>query len=144
MKDTFSIKGKLDIKLWDETGSLKQHIKDHNTVKTAGLYGLLDQALASPTLAKVGWMAIGTGTPAATLLGAEIDRNALTSKTRSNAVLTMVGNWAAGDGTGTITEAGLFDVATANTVNMWCSSSFTAIVKGASDTLQITWTITIS
>lgn len=144
MKDTFSIKGKLDIKLWDENGALKQHVKDHNTVKNAGLYGLLDQSLASPTLAKVGWMAIGTGTPAATLLGAEIDRNALTSKTRSNAVLTMVGNWAAGDGTGTITEAGLFDVVTANTVNMWCSSSFTGIVKGANDTLQITWTITIS
>lgn len=142
--ETFRIRGDLDIKLFNAKGELKQEEKIHNAVKTAGLYGLLDQALASPTLAKVGWMAIGTGTPAATLLGAEIDRNALTSKTRSNAVLTMVANWAAGDGTGAITEAGLFDVATANTVNMWCSSSFTAINKGASDTLQITWTLTIS
>jgi hypothetical protein len=95
-------------------------------------------------LAKVSWMAVGTGTPAATLLGTELDRNALTSKTRSGAVLTMVGDWAAGDATGAITEAGLFDVVTANTVNMWCSSSFSVINKGASDTLKITWTITIS
>lgn len=144
VKDTFSIKGHLDIKVFGQNGALKDSRSIHNTVKNAGLYGLLDQCLASPSLAKVGWMAIGTGTPAATLLGTEIDRNALTSKTRSNAVLTMVANWAAGDGTGTITEAGLFDVVTANTANMWCSSSFAGIVKGASDTLQITWTITIS
>jgi len=144
MNDTFKIKGKLHIKLFDENGNLKEERKIHNTVTNAGLYGLLDQALASPTLAKVGWMAIGTGSPAATLLGTEIDRNALTSKTRSNAVLTMVADWAAGDGTGAITEAGLFDVVTANTVNMWCSASFSVINKAAADTLQISWTLTIS
>lgn len=144
MEDTFSIKGDLDIKLFDANGELKDERKIHNTVKNAGLYGLLDQALASPTLAKVGWMAVGTGSPAATLLGTESDRNALTSKTRSNGVLTMVGDWAAGDATGSITEAGLFDVVTANTVNMWCSTSFAAIVKGVNDSLQITWTLTIS
>ena len=144
MEESFKIKGELDIKLFDQYGNLKQELKHHNTVKNAGLYGLLDQTLASPTLAKVGWMAIGTGSPAATLLGTELDRNALTSKTRTDAVLTMVGDWAAGDGTGAITEAGLFDVVTANTVNMWCSASFDAINKGASDALQITWTLTIS
>ena len=144
MDSIFKIKGQLDIKLFDESGKLKDHREKHNTVTTAGLYGLLDQALASPTLEKVGWMAIGEGTPAATLLGDEIDRNALTSKTRTDAVITMVGDWAAGDATGAITEAGLFDVVTADTVNMWCSSTFDVINKGASDTLQITWTLTIS
>lgn len=143
-KDTFSIKGHLEIRVFGEDGMLRDSRSIHNAVKNAGLYGLLDQCLASPTLAKVGWMAIGTGSPAATLLGTEIARNALTIKSRTDAVLTMVCSWNAGDGTGTITEAGLFDVVTANTVNMWCSSSFTGIVKGASDTLQITWTITIS
>lgn len=144
MKDTFTIKGKLCIQIFGPDGKIKDERKIHNTVKNAGLYGLLDQALASPSLSKVGWMAIGTGSPAATLLGTEIDRNALTSKTRSNAVLTMVGDWAAGDGTGTITEAGLFDVVTANTVNMWCSASFGAVTKGAADSMQISWTLTIS
>ena len=115
-----------------------------NTVTTAGKEGTADQLLASPTLSKPTHMAIGTGSPAATLLGAEIDRNALTSKTRSGAVVTMVGDWAAGDGTGTITEAGIFDIATANTVNMYCSASFGAITKAAGDTLQITWTLTVS
>jgi len=144
IKDTFRITSNMHIKLWGPDGKLKDERKLHNTVKNAGLYGVIDQILASPTLAKVGWMAIGTGSPAATLLGTEIDRNALTSKTRSNAVVTMVGDWAAGDGTGAITEAGLFDVVTANTINMWCSASFDVINQGAADVLQITWTLTIS
>jgi hypothetical protein len=144
MQETFTIRGDLDIKLLDSDGNIKDQRKIHNTVKNAGLYGLLDQALASPTLAKVGWMAVGTGSPAATLLGTETARVALDSKTRSNAVLTMVCTFPAGTGTGAITEAGLFDVVTANTVNMWCSSSFAAINKGASDVVVITWTLTIS
>jgi len=121
-----------------------KHKSVHNTVTTAGKNGVADQILASPTLAKPGWMAIGTGSPTSTLLGAEIDRNALTSKTRSGAVVMMVGVWAAGDGTGTITEAGIFDVVTANTVNMWASASFSAINKQIGDTLQIIWTLTLS
>jgi hypothetical protein len=89
-------------------------------------------------------MAIGTGVPAPTLLGAEIDRNALTSKTRLGSVVTMVGDWAAGDGTGAITEAGVFDIVTANTVNMWMSASFAVVNKLIGDTLQITWTLTFA
>lgn len=141
-KAKLSLVANCHIVLRGPDGKIKDERMIHNTMKNAGIYGIMDQILASPTLAKVGWMAIGTGSPAATLLGTESDRNALTSKTRSNGVITMVGDWAAGDGTGAITEAGLFDVATANTVNMWCSASFSAINKAAADTLQITWTIT--
>jgi hypothetical protein len=85
-------------------------------------------------------MAVGTGSPAANALGTESDRNALTSKTRSGAVVTMVGDWAAGDATATLTEAGIFDASSSG--NMWCSSTFTGIVKAAADTLSITWTLT--
>ena len=89
-------------------------------------------------------MAIGTGAPAATLLGVEAARVAFTSKLRSGAIVTMVGDFPAGTGTGAITEAGCFDVVTANTVNMHLSSSFAAINKLAADSLSITWTLTIS
>lgn len=113
----------------------------HNTVATAGKNGIADQLLASPSLNKPTHMAIGTGSPSGTALGTELDRNALTSKTRSGAVVTMVGDWAAGDGTGTLTEAGVFDAA--STGNMYLSTTL-AVTKGASDTLTITWTLTIS
>lgn len=122
-------------------GKVKQQ-ETANTVSSAGKNGLADQALLSPTLNKPTHMAVGTGTPSATALGTELDRNALTSKTRSTNVVTMVGDWAAGDGTGAITEAGVFDAA--STGNMWLSASFSVISKGALDTLGITWTLTVS
>lgn len=123
-------------------GEIKDERWLHNTVTTAGKNGAADQVLASPSLGKPTHMAIGTGTPSGTALGTELDRNALTSKTRSNAVVTMVGDWAAGDGTGAITEEGLFDAS--STGNMWCSQSFSVINKGASDTLSISHTLTFS
>ena len=132
------------VKLFDQYGNLKDFRQVHNTVTTAGKNGVADQILLAPTLVKMGWMAIGTGSPAATLLGAEVARVAFTSKTRSGAIVTVVGDYAAGTGTGAITEAGTFDVVTANTVNMWMSASFAVINKGALDTLSITWTLTVA
>ena len=113
-----------------------------NTVTTAGKQGLADQILAAPTLAKPTHMALGTGSPTASALGTEIDRNALTGKTRSGAIVTFTCTWAAGDATGTLTEAGVFDAASAG--NMWCSASFTAKIKAAADTLSATWTFTVA
>ena len=138
------IKSNMHIQLFDESGSLKTERRVHNTVTTAGKNAIADQVLASPSLSKIGWMAIGTGTPAATLLGAEVARVVFDSKTRNNAVVTVVTTFPAGTGTGAITEAGTFDVVTANTVNMWMSSSFSVVNKAAGDTLVITWTLTIS
>lgn len=131
------------LRLYGSDGQLKDYREVHNTVTTAGKQGVADQILDTPTLPKMGWMAIGTGSPAATLLGAEIARVAFTSKLRSGAIVTVIGDYLAGVGTGAITEAGTFDVVTANTVNMWMSSSFAVINKGASDTLSITWTLTV-
>lgn len=123
-------------------GRIKARRVIHNTVTTPGKAGAADQILASPTLGKPTHMAIGTGTPSGTALGTELDRNALTSKTRSGAIVTLVGDWAAGDGTGAITEAGTFDASSAG--NMWMSQTFAVINKGASDTLSINWTLTFS
>jgi hypothetical protein len=133
------------LELFDEKGNLKDTRRIHNTVTTAGKNGVADQILASPTLAKPGWMEVGTGSGGVTVLNAYIagSRVALTSKLRTGAVVTMVGDFAAGVGTGAITEAGIFDVVTQNTVNMWCYSSFTVINKASGDSLKITWTLTV-
>ena len=128
--------------LKDAAGNIKETREGYNTVTTPGKNGIADQVLASPSLGKPTHMGIGTGSPSGTALGTELDRNALTSKTRSNAVVTMVGDWAAGDGTGAITEAGVFDAS--STGNMWLSASFSVINKAAGDTLQISWTLTIA
>lgn len=144
-EQVLKIKSNCVIKLFDKNGKLKDIRKTHNTVTTAGKNGIADQILASPTLPKIGWCELGTGTGGTTLLNLYIagSRNAFTSKTRNGAIITTVTDWAAGDGTGAITEAGLFDVVTENTVNMWCYQTFAVINKGADDTLQMTWTLTV-
>jgi hypothetical protein len=145
--EQIKINAHMKLELFDSEGNLKAMRNVNNTVTSAAKYGIMDQILASPTLTnKPGWMELGTGSPAATLLGAYISgsRTALDSKTRSGAVVTMVCTFAAGVGTGAVTEAGVFDVVTQNTVNMWMSASFSVVNKAAGDSLVITWTLTLS
>ena len=146
-KNEFSkINVNVRLELFSKAGELKSIQEVHNAVLTAGKNGIADQVLASPSLSKPGWCELGTGTGGTTLLATYISgsRTAFTSKTRATNVVTMVTDFAAGVGTGNITEAGIFDVATQNTLNMWMYATFTAITKGASDTLKITWTLTIN
>ena len=142
MKEQLNIKSNVHIKLFDENGKLRDRRDIHNTVTTVGKTHIADQLAASPGETAVTKMAIGTGTPSTTALGSSLDSNTLTSRTHDGAVVTYVGDWAAGDGTGAITEAGLFN--TDGTPIMLCSASFSAINKAAADTLQISWTLTIS
>ena len=137
-------KGNMKLELFDEHGNLKDVREVHNTVTTLGKYCCADQVLASPSIAKPGWMELGTGSPAATILGAYIagSRTALDSKTRSNAVVTMICTFGAGVGTGAITEAGIFNVVTQNTTDLIVSASFSVINKAAGDSLVVTWTLT--
>jgi hypothetical protein len=146
--DVVTIRGHVLAELFDQWGSLITYREVDNLLVTRGKQHNADQLSSAPNDAAMGWMAVGTGStaPAAgdTLLGAEIDRNALTSRTDSGAVVTYVGDWAAGDATNAaIAEAGIFGVVTANTGPMLARATFTAINKGASDTLKITWTVTV-
>lgn len=47
-----------------------------------------------------------------------------------------------GEGTGAVTEAGVFNAATA--ADMLCRTVFAVVNKAATDTMVITWTITLS
>lgn len=131
-----------------ETGATREY-HERNLVVTTGKNHIADQ-LSDKGEAAMSHMAIGTGTTAAaagdTALGTELDRNALTSKSQGAGAdankVTYVGDWAAGDGTGAITEAGIFNSASAGT--MLARSVFAVKNKGAGDSLTLTWTLTIS
>lgn len=138
-KDKSKVIGRVKVELFDGNGKLKTS-KVFNTIETAGKNAICDRLLASPALGVPTHMAVGTGTPGGGTLGTEADVNALTSKTRTDNVLTMIGDWAAGDGTGALTEASIKDGAAGNVL---ATTSFTVINKGAADTLKITWTWTI-
>ena len=147
-----NVRGHYKIELFGSDGALKDVREGHNYVVQNGLYSIMDQILASPTLVKMGWMGVGTGAISGTCtangvvlntLVTEIDRNAFDTKTRgANAVVTVVATWAAGDGTGAITEAGTFSHSATTTSDMWMCASFAVINKGAADTLQVTWQLT--
>lgn len=148
----FGLKGKVEIKLWGPDNELKEHrvIKDQrifpNTVTTFGDRQVANR-LSGATIAAPTHMAVGTGTGGTSSynsLVTQLDRNALTSTTQGTGTndndVIYVGDWAAGDATGAITEAGIFNASSGPGMTVY--SSFSAINKGASDTLQITWTVT--
>jgi hypothetical protein len=148
-RDDLKMNGHFYACLYGENGDLKDTREVLNTVTVLGHKMSADQLLASPAVAKPGWMEVGTGTgqtAASTTLAAYISgsRTALDSKTRGANARTMVCTMGAGVGTGAITEAGIFNVVTQNTTDLLCYSSFAVVNKGASDSLVITWTLTFA
>lgn len=143
------ISGKVHICLKGPDGRIKAEEVTDNLVVTVGRYHIADQ-MADQGEAAMSHMAIGTGSTAVaagdTALDTELDRNALTSITQGTGTdankVTYVGDWAAGDGTGAITEAGIFNSASAGI--MLCRTVFSVKNKGAGDTLTLTWVLTIS
>lgn len=144
--DAIGLKGHVRAVLRDARGDIKQVEETDNLITTVGRDAIIERLDSTPATSQPTHMAIGTGGggPAAgdTTLTTELDRNALTSNTASNNVLTMVGDWAAGDGTGAITEAGVFNAASTGT--LYSRAVFSVINKAAGDTLQITWTYTLT
>ncbi len=60
----------------------------------------------------------------------------------NDAVVTYVCAFSAGEGTGALTEAGIFNASSSGT--MLCRTEFNVVNKGASDSMTITWTVTVS
>jgi len=146
LKTRFPIKGHFHAELFGPDGKLKE-IRDLENIVTELMDAHVADQLSDSGEAAIGYMAVGTGsgqTSASTGLAVNLDRNALTSTTQGagaadNDVI-YVGTWIAGDGTGAITEAGVF--LADNNTTMMLYDDFAVINKGALDTLVITWTAT--
>ena len=140
VNDQLKMKGKLQIRLNDE---VVQEID--NIFVTAGK-GYVASRMKDATATAMSHMAIGSGSTAAaasdTALGNQLGRVALTSTTVSAAVVTYVASFPAGTGTGAVTEAGILNAASGGT--MLCRTVFSVVNKGASDSMTVTWTVTVS
>jgi len=140
IKETIKITGKVKIELFGPDGGLKDLREIKNLIVTAGLNHIADQ-MSDQGEDVMSHVAIGTGTTAAavgnTALVTELDRNALTSKTQATNTVTYIADWAAGDGTGVITEAGILNAAANGT--LLTRIVFAAVNKLANDALRITW-----
>lgn len=146
IQEQMSVNGRLSVVLFDAQGNVKQSQDVPNLVVDAGL-AFIASRMKDTTDAAMSHMAVGSGTTAAagaqTALVTQIgSRVALTSTTVTANATAYVATFGAGVGTGAITEAGIFNASTAGT--MLCRTVFSVVNKGASDTLQITWTITLN
>ena len=145
LQDNLKLTGKLHIKVFDECGKLKDERLIDNLVVTTGKVFICSR-MAGTSTAVMSHMAVGSGTNAAvagdTALQTEITRVALTSTTPNTNTITYVGDYPAGTGTGTITEAGILNNSSGGT--LLARTVFTAISKGAADIMSISWTITAS
>lgn len=146
------LKGKLDVLLYDGFGTLKDERHFDNMIVDAGFEGVAYRiaphgGTITPS-SPYNYIAIGTGsTPAAaaqTALVSELIRlqDSQASYSTSSKQLTLQVVFAEGEGTGTITESGLFNAASDG--DMLARQTFSQILKGANDTLTVTWTITLA
>ena len=137
--------GKLTVEIKDKQGNVKETRELENLVVDTGL-AFIASRMKDATATAMSHMAIGTGTSAAasgnTALGTEAARVALTSTTVTSNAVAYVCSFAAGTGTGAITEAGILNAASTGT--LLCRTVFSVVNKGASDSMTITWTVTIS
>ena len=140
INDALKMKGRLQIHVNDE---LVQEVD--NLVVTTGK-GYVASRMKDTSATAMSHMAIGSGSTAAaasdTALGNELGRVALTSTTVSGAVVTYVASFPAGTGTGAVTEAGILNASSSGT--LLCRTVFSVVNKGASDSMTVTWTVTVS
>lgn len=149
INENVKAKGLVSLVLTDENGQVKD-TQTHNMIMQVGL-AYITSRMKDATAGAMSHLAIGTGTTAATntqtALVTESARVALTSTnqvttTTTNDAIQYVATFNPGTGTAALTEAGIFNAASAGT--MLARTVFSVINKGDNDTLTITWKITLA
>lgn len=144
INDNINVTGQLGIVVTDEHGQIKEQRVHKNLVVTAGKAWIAARMKATDAPAEMTHMAVGTSATAAadadTALGTESARVAMSSAV-AGAVVTYTASFPAGTGTAALTEAGIFNASSEGT--MLCRTVFPVVNKGASDSVAITWTVTV-
>lgn len=160
--DFLTLGGTLAIAHFNEDGKLVEDRFYSNIVVTAGKNWIAARMKDTGIPAQMSHMAVGgnatvgsnpakttpvVGDTALSVGGSpalsELARVSLTTAggTVAGAVVTYAATFAAGTGTGSLVEAGIFNAASGPT--MLCKTSFDVVNKAAGDSIAITWTVTI-
>ena len=146
-KDESRVLGKLKIEVKDKHGKVKDTREVDNLVVDTGL-AFIASRMKDASATAMSHMELGTGTTAAAAGNTALEtiisgsRTALTSTTVTSNAVAYVASFAAGTGTGAVTEAGILNAGSGGT--LLCRTVFSVVNKGASDSMTITWTVTIS
>ena len=149
INENLKLSGQLNIVLKDKAGNIKDQREVKNLVVYSGL-AFIASRMTGTTKAVMSHMALGSGTtaPAATqtdlvsMLGSREALDSTTISGTNNEKVVYVSAFEAGDATGAVTEAGIFNASTGG--DMLCRTKFDVVNKAADDTMSVTWTITLS
>lgn len=146
LNENLKLRGDVALVLKDKNGNVKEKREINNLIVTAGLTFICSR-MAGTSANVMSHMALGSGTTAAAAGDTDLEsilgsREALDSTTASSNTITYVSSFEAGEGTGAVTEAGIFNAATSGT--MLCRTVFSVVNKEADDTMSVTWTITLT
>ncbi len=146
LNDSLKLKGRVGIVLKDKNGNVKETREIDNLVVDAGL-DYIASRMEGTSSNVMSHMALGSGTTAAAAGDTDLEsilgsREALDSTTVTDNAVAYVASFEAGDATGAVTEAGIFNAVSGG--SMLCRTVFSVVNKAADDTMSVTWTITIS
>ncbi len=145
--ETMQLQGAMTLIVRRASGDIETVHKD-NIIVNVGFDFIADAIGKSASRPSVmGFIALGTGTTAAAAsqlaLVSELDRNAATyAHTTGTKAFSFTADFPAGDGTGAITEAGVFNAASGGI--MLDRVVFPVVNKGADDSLTAVFTFTMS
>ena len=149
INENLKLSGQLNIVLKDKAGNVKDSRDLKNLVVNSGL-AYIASRMTGTAKAVMSHMALGSGTTAAaagqtdlvTILGSREALDTITIAGSNNEKVVYVASFEAGDATGAVTEAGIFNAASSG--DMLCRTKFNVVNKAADDTMSVTWTITLS
>jgi hypothetical protein len=149
-EENLKVTGRVNIQVIN-SGKVINSIDIDNLVVTTGRNWIAGLIVETSTSGAMSHMAVGTGTEgldtataevlADTTLETELARVA-TPGTSSLNTATFSAIYNAGIATGPITEAAIFDASSGGV--MLCRTTFDVVNIGSSDSMSITWTITVS
>lgn len=146
LNEGLKLQGRVGIELRDAQGNVKESRDIKNLVVNTGLAYITSRMVGTDSDV-MSHMGLGSGTTAASAANTDLEsllgnREALDSSTDSANTVTYIASFEAGDATGAVTEAGLFNASTAG--DMLCRTVFDVVNKQADDTMTVTWTITLT
>lgn len=143
------VTGQVTFQHLDAQGNVISEQTVKNLVVTAGLNHIAARMANSGTPDQMSHMALGSSSTAPALsdttLGAQLGNRAslaVAGGTPSGNQVTYTATFSAGVATGAVVEAGIFNASTGGT--LLCRTTFPVINKADTDSLAVTWIVTVS
>lgn len=145
MQGYVKVVGNINIKKFNSNNELIDSVSYPNLVVNAGK-DFIAQRIAGNTRL-ISHIGVGSGTSAAvsgdTNLEIELERNNISTPSVSNTAITFVASFGDSNAVGTLSEAGLFNGRYPENSTMICRTVFPGYAKTSSETIALSWTLTV-